>query len=174
MHHLTWKAKCKVREVDTQLEAEKWLWWFCLHHICLVLFAQPLSARVVKNPPANAGDTGDAGSILGSGRSPGGENGNPLQYSCLENSMDRGAWRALVDGLAKSWTGLSTSTKFISNVFSPNHFLFPGPTHSQSDAEWCWQTHSRSHLLPYFRASNVHVRLYPEGFCVCWLQGSYF
>ena len=49
---------------------------------------------VVKNPPANAGDTGDVGSIPGSGRSPGTGNGNPLQYSCLQNSMDRGAWWA--------------------------------------------------------------------------------
>ena len=48
--------------------------------------------RVVKNLPANAGDTG---SILGSGRSPGVGNGNPLQYSCLENSIDRGAWQAM-------------------------------------------------------------------------------
>ena len=47
---------------------------------------------MVKNPPANAGDTGDLGSITGLGRSPGVGNGNPLQYSCLENSMDRGAW----------------------------------------------------------------------------------
>ena len=46
---------------------------------------------VVENPPANAGDLGDAGSIPGTERSPGGENGNPLQYSCLENFMDRGA-----------------------------------------------------------------------------------
>ena len=51
---------------------------------------------MVKNPPANAGDAGDAGSIPGSGRSPGGGNGNPLQYSCLENPMNRGAWRAAV------------------------------------------------------------------------------
>ena len=49
-----------------------------------------------KNPPANAGDIRDVGSILGSGRSPGGVHGNPLQYSCLENLMDRGAWRATV------------------------------------------------------------------------------
>ena len=48
----------------------------------------------VKNPPANTGDAGDVGLIPGSGRSPGGENGKPLQYSCLENSMDRGAWQA--------------------------------------------------------------------------------
>ena len=51
---------------------------------------------VVKNPPANAGDIRDAGLIPGLGRSPGGGNGNPLQYSCLENPMDRGAWRATV------------------------------------------------------------------------------
>ena len=49
---------------------------------------------VVKNPPAHAGDTGDAGSIPGSGSSPGIGNGHPLQYSCLENSMDRAAWWA--------------------------------------------------------------------------------
>ena len=47
---------------------------------------------VVKNPSAKAGDVGDAGSIPRSGRSPGGGHGNPLQYSCLENPMDRGAW----------------------------------------------------------------------------------
>ena len=51
-------------------------------------------AAVVKKPPANAGDVRDLGSIPGSGRSPGGGHGNPLQYSCLENPMDRGTWRA--------------------------------------------------------------------------------
>ena len=56
---------------------------------------------MVKNPPANAGDTG---SIPGLRRSPGGGNGNPLQYSCLENPMDRGTWRATVHGVAKSRT----------------------------------------------------------------------
>ena len=61
-------------------------------------------ALVVKNPPANAGDTRDAGSISGLGRSPGGGHGNPLQYSCLENSMDRGTWRAIAHGVAKSQT----------------------------------------------------------------------
>ena len=53
-------------------------------------------ALVVKNPSANAGDLIVAGSIPGLGRSPGEGNGNPLQYSCLENPMDRGAWRAIV------------------------------------------------------------------------------
>ena len=56
---------------------------------------------VVKNLPANAGDARDADSVPGSGRSPGGGNGNPLQYSCLENSMDRGAWQATVHALAE-------------------------------------------------------------------------
>ena len=57
-----------------------------------------------KEPVYNAGDLG---SIPGSGRSPGEGNGDPLQYSCLENSMDRGTWRAIVHGAAKSQTGLS-------------------------------------------------------------------
>ena len=61
---------------------------------------------VVKNPPANAGDARHTGSIPGSGRSPGVGNGNPLQYTCVENSMDRGAWWAAVHGITKSWTRL--------------------------------------------------------------------
>ena len=61
-------------------------------------------ALVVKNLPANAGDIRDLGSTPGSGRSPGGEHGNPLQYSCLENPMDRGAWWAIVHRVAQSRT----------------------------------------------------------------------
>ena len=57
---------------------------------------------VVKNLPANAEGIRDVGSVPGSGRSPGGGHGNPLQYSCLENPMDRGAWQATVHGVAKS------------------------------------------------------------------------
>ena len=64
-------------------------------------------SSMVRNPPANAGDTGDAGLIPGSGRSPGGGNGNPLQYSCLKNSMDRGAWQATVQSVTKNQTQLS-------------------------------------------------------------------
>ena len=59
---------------------------------------------VVKNLPADAEDAGGMGSIPGWGRSPGGGNGNPLQYSCLENPMDRGTWQATVHGVTKSWT----------------------------------------------------------------------
>ena len=61
-------------------------------------------ALVVKYLPANAGDITDAGLIPGSGRNPGGRNGNLLQYSCLLNPMDRGAWQAIVHRVAKSWT----------------------------------------------------------------------
>ena len=59
---------------------------------------------MVKNPPANAGDTKDRGLIPGSGRSPGGGHGNPLQYSCLENPKDRGAWQATVHRVTKTQT----------------------------------------------------------------------
>ena len=55
----------------------------------------------IKNPPVNAGDTRDSGSIPGSRRSPGGGHGNPLQYSCLENPMDRGFWWVIVLGVAE-------------------------------------------------------------------------
>ena len=63
---------------------------------------------VINNPPANAGGSRDAGWIPGSGRSPGEGNGNALQYSCLGNPVDRGARQAIVCGVAKSWTRLST------------------------------------------------------------------
>ena len=71
-------------------------------------------ALVVKNPPANAEDRRDAGSIPGLGRSPGEGNGNPFRYSCPENPMDRGAWQATVHSIAKSqaWLKqLSTPTR---------------------------------------------------------------
>ena len=64
---------------------------------------------MVKSPSANAGDARDAGSVPGSGRSPGVGNGTPLQYSCLENPMDRGAWWAAVHRITKSWTRLSVT-----------------------------------------------------------------
>ena len=56
---------------------------------------------MVKNPPANAGNTGDTGLVTGLERSPGGGNGNPLQYSCMKNPMDKGAWWATIQGVTK-------------------------------------------------------------------------
>ena len=69
--------------------------------------ASSASSRVVKNPPANAGDTGRFRFNPWLGRSPGGGNDNPLQYSCLENPMDRRAWWAIVYGVARSQTQLN-------------------------------------------------------------------
>ena len=69
-------------------------------HVYKELWASQL-ALVVKNPPANVGDAGDLGLISGLGRSPEEGNGNPLQYSCLENPRDRGAWWAIVHGVTK-------------------------------------------------------------------------
>ena len=68
---------------------------------------------MVKNPPANAGDPGDSGSILGSERSPREGNGNSLQYSCLGNAMDRGAGWATVHGIARVGQGLVTKQRVI-------------------------------------------------------------
>ena len=76
--------------------------------------------QVVKNPPASAGDIRDAGLIPGLGRSSEEGNGNPLQYSCLENPMDRGAWWATVHGVTKSQTRLqqlNTHTHFVHIYF---------------------------------------------------------
>ena len=72
----------------------------------LGLASADLGGTVVKNPPANAGDAGHMGSILGLGSSPGGGNSNPLQYSCLENPMDRGGWQAAARAVAESQTRL--------------------------------------------------------------------
>ena len=65
---------------------------------------------MVKNLLTNAGDSGDMDLIPGSGRSPGGGKGNPLQYSCLGNLLDRGAWWATVHRVEKSWTRLNDET----------------------------------------------------------------
>jgi len=73
-------------------------------HIVVVFKMASQVALVVKNLTVNAGDARDMGLILGSGRSSGEGNVNPLQYSCLENPMERGTWRATVQRVTKSWT----------------------------------------------------------------------
>ena len=78
---------------------------------------------MVKNSPANARDTRDIGLIPGLGRSPGVGNDNPLQYSCLENSMDRGVWWATIHGMAKE-LDMTGHTQDISSVQSLSCVLF--------------------------------------------------
>ena len=77
---------------------------------------------MVRNLPANAGDIRDKGLILGSGRSPGGGHGNPLQYSCLENPMGRGAWQSTVHRVTKSWTQLKQLSMHI--CMQRDNYLF--------------------------------------------------
>ena len=79
---------------------------FVGHLVSVTVIASQV-ALAVKNPPANAEDVRDAGLIPGSGKSPGGGHGNPLQYSCLENFLDRGTSQDTVHGVAKSQTRLS-------------------------------------------------------------------
>ena len=88
---------------------------------------------VVKNLPANTADTKDAGSIPGYWRCPGAGNGNSLQYSCLENSMDRGAWWATVHGVAESRTWLSTLTRKHIWLLSPKAGTLNSFTNSVQD-----------------------------------------
>ena len=81
------------------------LWPVLLRRDAVVCFSGSTSqvTLLVKNSPANAGDVRDAGLIPGSGRSPGGGHDNQLQHSCLENSIDRGAWWATMHGVEQSW-----------------------------------------------------------------------
>ena len=88
-----------ANKATTPMEA---MWGIVMRHLHLQTSFP--GGSVVKNPPANAGD---ADSIPGLGRSPGGGNGNPLQYSCLENPTARGTWQATVHGVAKSCTWLN-------------------------------------------------------------------
>ena len=86
---------------------------------------------VVKNLPAKAGDTRDMGSVPVSGTVPGVGNGNPLQYSWLENPMDRGAWWPTVNGVTKGWIWLSTAQHLISTYL----WIF-------QISLWCWNLNS--------------------------------
>ena len=94
----------------------------CICELQLSLYGASQVVLVVKNPPANAEDGRDARSVLGSGRSPGGANGTPLQYSCLEDFVDRGAWWTTVQGAVTSRTQLSTYTHTHTHTHKPRKF----------------------------------------------------
>ena len=96
LHHLVNIFSAKLNRISVSKHPQFMIIWTIKWTSQVVL--------VVKNPPANAGDIRDAGLIPGLGRWPGGGHGNPLQYSCLENPMDREAWQVVVHRVAKSWT----------------------------------------------------------------------
>ena len=123
---------------------------------------------MVKNPPANAGDAADPGLIPGSGRSPGGGNGNPRQYSCLENPMDRGAWRATVHEVVKvrlDWASTAAAqTRGYAHILETPH---PGSHWPQG---WTSQHHlpfpSRlPPLCPGLRAASRKQSSWELRFC---------
>ena len=113
---------------------------------------------MVKNLPANAGDTEDAGSTPGLGRSPGVGNGNPLEYSCLENSMDRGACQATVHGVAKSLPRLSTHTLLEEMVSPEGHHGMPSdpPAHLSQPVS---STRGSMSALTFSQRHQPHVVL---------------
>ena len=90
-----------------------------IHFLSILTLCHFPGGTVVKNPPANSGNEC---SIPRSGRSPGGKNGNPLKYSYQENSMDRGAWKAVIHGVAQNWIQLSEHTLSTDNLISSVQF----------------------------------------------------
>ena len=128
--------------------------WFCVEDIKNILswaFQEFPGSAMVKNLPANAGATRDAGLIPGLGRPPGGGNGNPLQYSCLEIPMDRGAWWATAHGIAKRQTWLSDFLHSLTNnCFSQPcaqwNLTFPWK-HIGEHTCTHWDTHALAHHL---------------------------
>ena len=101
------QAKCSRKWIDMFLKSPSLAGLLSLSELWGVLTGGVSQVMlVVKNSPANAGHVRDVGSILGSGRSPGGEHGNPLWYSCLQNPRDREAWSATVHRVTKSQTRL--------------------------------------------------------------------
>ena len=112
---------------------------------------------VVKNLPANAEDTRDTGSIPGLGRSPGGGNGNPLQYSCLENPTDRGAWWATVCGVTNSRTQLSTHAQPTWVVVHQT-----SSCHAVSNPRFTSQEHNQPVSLASLLMSRTHSEQDPD------------
>ena len=125
---------------------------------------------VVKNLPVNARDLRDAGLIPGSGRSPGGGHGNPLQYSCLENPMDRGAWWATVHRVAKT-KQLGTHQGFSSSLAADTECVRPGLqkgprpaglTQGSSTGPWDSKDGRKVKCLSEWRVTRYSWLQYPE------------
>ena len=129
----SWRADCTVQVSHAFCRWKvfcRWKYFVDLINIIVnslwrkeITLDNVIGDSVIKNPPTNAGDAEDTGSILGLGRFPAGGNGNPLQYSCLENSMDRGAWWATVHGVAKSWTQVNDWAQSLKALSAKLRFL---------------------------------------------------
>ena len=117
-------------------------------------------ALIVKNVPANEGHIRDVGSILGSGRSHGGGHGNPLQYSCLENPMDRGPWQVTLYRVTKSWRQLNRLSRHAYmcaciHICILFHILFH---YDLSQVKWAFLLH-HPHLLIFVSRRRGEVKL---------------
>ena len=111
---------------------------------------------VVNNPPANGKDIRDTGLIPGLGRSPGEGNGNLPWYSCLENSMDRGAWWAIVDRATKSWTQLSMHAHGAWVALPLKPLIFPLQQISSSLLSFSCSKHIRKEFPPRFEIPTLY------------------
>ena len=129
-------------------------------------------ALVVKNPPANEGDVRDVGSVPGLQRSPGGGHGNPLQYSYLEDPIDRGVWWAIVHGVAKIWTRLKrmTTQRQPRRVFSVL-LLFPQLQGNLGTCVFIMESHSMLLYFPQHHTAVAQCLVQDLRVCVCRVSG---
>ena len=134
----------------------------------------------IKNLPVIAGDKGDVGSVSGLGRSFGRRNGTPLQYSCLENSMGKGAWWAIVHGVTKSWTCLSThyieflnTTHKILPSNDGNFYYLSDAVVRNSSAHSDFARSDRGCLLPAIKEQKCSAYFYFICSGYCQLQISF-
>ena len=118
-----------------------------------VIFIWASQVVLAVNPPANAGEMRDIGSSPGSGRSPGGGHGNPLQYSCLENLMDRGAWQATVHSIIKSQTRLKWFSTHVHVTAYFYSWLFTSCLFYQQNASF-------QHVINFNVATWTWIQLY--------------
>ena len=129
-------------------------------HVCVCIYIY-IGFPCGSDSKESACNAGDPCLIPGMGRSPGERNGNPLQYSCLENSMDRGVWLATVHGVAKSWTWLSNYAYFYIYIYTHTH------THTHIDDKAYianWILHIKTRRLSYkllFWSSSSKAYVFP-------------
>ena len=154
-------------ELSTLWEANTWTWWLdkavpspCLRVEMDTVYVHWASQVVLvgKDPPANAGDIRDVCSIHGWERSPGGGHGNPLQYSCLENPMGRGAWWATVHRVAKSDMTEATDHACMHTFIT----AFPAGVNDTSNS---WKLNAITKDLSYLLQRQQHL---PRSFLYVW------